>query len=427
MSGRDHPDDRSEHGERRERSRSRSLSPAPARYDPNKERRRPTWFDIEPVGGVPPIIDSLPGAVQVISEEASRLAAPAGASNQATRHARRIYIGGLPPNSREEQVGAFISNALAAVGGTTAGPGPSVINVYVNREKNFAFLELRTVEETSNAMALDGVMYEGVAVRIRRPADYDPAAAAHLGPSDPNPNLNLAAIALDKPKAKSATEAPGAQASAFQEDHNRLFVGGLPYYLSEDEVKELFGTFGTIKFLNLIRDKKTGSSKGYGFIVYEDPGVVESAIAGLNNMKLGDRAISVRRADPQKPGPASTVSNPEDGAPQTMFTAVKPRVVRLANAVTAEELEDDDDYEDIVEDMREEAGKFGQVVEVHIPRPGKGDDPPGVGLVLLEFVSPDSALNARLGLHGRKFGTRAVEATLMVQEDYERMTGGTRR
>lgn len=93
------------------------------------------------------------------------------------------------------------SNALAAVGGTTAGPGPCVINVYINYEKKFAFAELRTVEEASNAMALDGVMFEGVTVRVRRPADYDPVAAAKLGPSAPNPNLNLAAIALDKTKA----------------------------------------------------------------------------------------------------------------------------------------------------------------------------------------------------------------------------------
>lgn len=52
------------------------------------------------------------------------------------------------------------------------------------------------VEETSNAMALDGIMFEGVSVRVRRPNDYNPAAAASLGPSTPNPNLNLAAIGL---------------------------------------------------------------------------------------------------------------------------------------------------------------------------------------------------------------------------------------
>ena len=68
----------------------------------------------------------------------------------------------------------------------------------VNQQKKFAFAELRTVEEASNAMALDGIMFEGVTVRIRRPADYNPTAAASLGPDAPNPNLNLAAIGMDR-------------------------------------------------------------------------------------------------------------------------------------------------------------------------------------------------------------------------------------
>jgi splicing factor U2AF subunit len=409
----------------RDRSRSRSASPAPARYDPKKERRRPTWFDIQPVGGAPPPVDSLPGAIQVVTNALAGSSAAAGASNQqATRHARRIYIGGLPPHALEDQIATFFSNALAAVGGTTAGPGPCVINVYINQEKKFAFAELRTVEETSNAMALDGVMFEGVAVRVRRPADYNAAAAAQLGPSDPNPNLNLAAIALDKPKPKAGpgADAAGPQGSAFQEDPNRLFVGGLPYYLSEDECKELLGTFGAIKYFYLIRDRATGSSKGYAFIIYEDPGVIEAAIAGLNGMKLGDRSISVRRADPQKTARPVSVTNAEDGTQRAMFTAVKPKVVRLINAVTVEELADDDDYEDILEDMREEASRFGKVDAVHVPRPSGGansEDPPGVGLVLIEFADSESAMNARNALHNRKFDNRTVEATLMTQEDYE--------
>lgn len=77
--------------------------------------------------------------------------------------------------------------------------GNAVVNVYINREKNFAFVELRTVEETSNAMALDGIMFEGVSVRVRRPNDYNAAAAAALGPSTPASNLNLAAIGLSNP------------------------------------------------------------------------------------------------------------------------------------------------------------------------------------------------------------------------------------
>lgn len=44
-------------------------------------------------------------------------------SQQATRHARRVYVGGLPPTGNEQNIATFFSNALAAVGGTTAGPG----------------------------------------------------------------------------------------------------------------------------------------------------------------------------------------------------------------------------------------------------------------------------------------------------------------
>ena len=45
-------------------------------------------------------------------------------------------------------------------------------------------------------MALDGIMFEGVTVRVRRPNDYNPAAASQLGPQVPNQGLNLGAIGL---------------------------------------------------------------------------------------------------------------------------------------------------------------------------------------------------------------------------------------
>jgi len=56
---------------------------------------------------------------------AGALAAP---SQQATRHARRVYVGGLPPTATEQNVATFFSNALAAIGGTTAGPGEAALS-----------------------------------------------------------------------------------------------------------------------------------------------------------------------------------------------------------------------------------------------------------------------------------------------------------
>ena len=88
-----------------------------------------------PPGGVIPGVGAIPGmaAAAAAAPAASGFSsAPAGQvqppSQQATRHARRIYVGGLPPTANEQNIATFFSNALAAVGGTTAGPGMRLQN-----------------------------------------------------------------------------------------------------------------------------------------------------------------------------------------------------------------------------------------------------------------------------------------------------------
>ena len=338
---------------------------------------------------------------------------------------------------------AFCSNALAAVGGTTAGPGACVVNVYINQEKKFAFVEMRTVEEASNSMALDGIMFEGVTVRIRRPADYNAALAAPLGPSLPNPNLNLAAIGLDRARDQGAPpqqpmmggggggggqgampQIPMQMSAPVDQQADRVFVGGLPYYLTEDQCRELLSSFGAIRTFDLIRDRQTGDSKGYGFVVYDDTAVTEVAIAGLHGMRMGDRNLTVRRAEGQLRNAQPVVpamAMPEGGIQPAMFTAAAPRVVKLTDAVTPEELANDEEYGDIMEDMKEEFSKFGAVQAVHIPRPAPdgAPPPPGLGKVLVEFVQPPSAMAARNAVHGRKFGGRMVQAALVTDEDFK--------
>ncbi|GMP28280.1 hypothetical protein CsSME_00003894 [Camellia sinensis var. sinensis] len=275
-------------------------------------------------------------------------------TQQATRHARRVYVGGLSPTANEQSVATFFSHVMSAIGGNTAGPGDAVVNVYINHEKKFAFVEMRSVEEASNAMALDGIIFEGAPVKVRRPSDYNPSLAATLGPSQPNPNLNLAAVGLTIGSA-GGLEGP-----------DRIFVGGLPYYFTEAQIRELLESFGPLRGFDLVKDRETGNSKGYAFCVYQDLSVTDIACAALNGIKMGDKTLTVRRANQgttqPKPEQESVLLHAQQQiALQRLMlqpVALATKVLCLTQVVTADELKDDEDYEDILEDMRIECGKF---------------------------------------------------------------------
>ncbi|KAF9612694.1 hypothetical protein IFM89_003169 [Coptis chinensis] len=77
-----------------------------------------------------------------------------------------------------------------------------VLDIYMNSDMNFAIVEVSSVELASNAMALDGVVFEGSPLRIRRPNDYNPWLAAALGPTQPSCFLKLEVVprqALHRP------------------------------------------------------------------------------------------------------------------------------------------------------------------------------------------------------------------------------------
>ncbi|CAI0410007.1 unnamed protein product [Linum tenue] len=334
-------------------------------------------------------------------------------TQQATRHARRVYVGGLPPSANEQSVATYFNQVMAAIGGNTAGPGDAVVNVYINHDKKFAFVEMRSVEEASNAMALDGIMFEGAPVKVRRPTDYNPSLAATLGPSQPNANLNLGAVGLT-PGSAGGLEGP-----------DRIFVGGLPYYFTEAQVRELLESFGSLRGFDLVKDRETGNSKGYAFCVYQDVSVTDIACAALNGIKMGDKTLTVRRANQganqPKPEQESILMHAKQqiALQRLMLQPAATKVVCLTQVVTEDELKDDQEYEDILEDMRIEGGKFGNLLNVVIPRPSPDGAPsPGVGKVFLEYADIDGATKARAGMNGRKFGGNQVVAIFYAENRF---------
>ncbi|KAL7296929.1 RNA-binding motif protein, X-linked 2-like [Trichogramma pretiosum] len=80
-----------------------------------------------------------------------------------------------------------------------------------------------------------------------------------------------------------------------------IFVGGMPYDLTEGDVIAVFSQYGEIVNINLIRDKDTGKFKGYGFLCYEDQRSTILAVDNLNGIKILGRTIRVDHVKDYKP------------------------------------------------------------------------------------------------------------------------------
>ncbi|KAI2655375.1 Splicing factor U2AF 65 kDa subunit [Labeo rohita] len=337
--------------------------------------------------------------------------------SQMTRQARRLYVGNIPFGITEESMMDFF-NAQMRLGGLTQAPGNPVLAVQINQDKNFAFLEFRSVDETTQAMAFDGIIFQGQSLKIRRPHDYQPLPGMSENPSVYVPGTSL----FCSPNSCVVS-------TVVPDSAHKLFIGGLPNYLNDDQVKELLTSFGPLKAFNLVKDSATGLSKGYAFCEYVDVNISDQAIAGLNGMQLGDKKLLVQRASVGSKNTTLTGINQTPVTLQvpglvnssvTQMGGIPTEVLCLMNMVAPEELLDDEEYEEIVEDVRDECSKYGQVKSIEIPRPVDGVEVPGTGKIFVEFMSVFDSQKAMQGLTGRKFANRVVVTKYCDPDAYHR-------
>lgn len=82
-----------------------------------------------------------------------------------------------------------------------------------------------------------------------------------------------------------------------------LYVGNLAFEVSEDDLRTAFGEYGTLESVNLIMDRQSGRSKGFGFVEMPDNSEADAAIKGLNGLNLKGRNIKVNQAKPREKRP----------------------------------------------------------------------------------------------------------------------------
>ena len=78
-----------------------------------------------------------------------------------------------------------------------------------------------------------------------------------------------------------------------------LFVGNLPWVITEDELKQKFEEHVKVAAVRIVTDKFSGKSKGFGFVEVEDADM-DKAISSMNGQKLGEREIVVNEAKPRR-------------------------------------------------------------------------------------------------------------------------------
>ena len=82
-----------------------------------------------------------------------------------------------------------------------------------------------------------------------------------------------------------------------------LYVGNLPYKITESDLQGLFSPFGEVKTAKIIKDNYTGQSKGFGFVEMPENSEGQAAMKELNGKPVQGREIIVNEARPQKKGP----------------------------------------------------------------------------------------------------------------------------
>lgn len=276
-----------------------------------KRKERPTKFDVMPTPEQQ--LQQQQQKVALLSADAASIHPTTPVNAQQTRHARRLYIGNLPPMMSEDHIQHVLTDAIqtALVSADDANNDPNpILNVYMHNERRFCFIEFKTVEMTTACMALDGLIVQGQTLKVKRPNDYNALAAPKVHPSS-MPELDVSRLGIIS---RTVVDGP-----------NKIFIGGLHYHLQEHQVMELLSAFGKIKAFHLVKnDPSDINSKGYCFVEYSDSAVTPIAVEGLNGMDIGGGKSLTARLAGERAGILTTsvaVSSPSNAAIATVTTS----------------------------------------------------------------------------------------------------------
>lgn len=206
----------------------------------------------------------------------------------------------------------------------------------------------------------------------------------------------------------------------------------------EKDITEAIEKVAPILSFQLLKEKLSQQSIGIAFVNFklEDykPAVAVPKVQELSNTLLENNKDMIKsiKFSCITPNETSIQEDPSNFESLIKFvknenisTTKKLRVIQLINAVTANDLIDDENYQFIYADVQQEAKKFGQVLTIRIPRPANEYTPgltqfsePGLGKIFIEFADDKAAFQAIMGVAGRMYNDRTVLCSYYNADDY---------
>jgi RNA recognition motif. (a.k.a. RRM, RBD, or RNP domain) len=317
---------------------------------------------------------------------------------------RELFVGNTPAGTSELLLQHFVNAAMRRAGLCEPHDSP-VLNSRVNSK--FAFVELQTVDLANKCLNLNGIPFLTAYLKISRPSKY-------VGPVTP-------AVTWQQLTGQDTSALPDPEMEKLQRE---LFIGNTTPEMTSQMLSEFLGNAMQHVGLTTAPGNPITACRVSGKFAFVELRSAEEAANALNLNNIPWMGTALRVGRPSKyNGPPEQHLNWEDilakalaGELQAPVVATAPtsRVVELKHMLTADDLNNPDEYQDILDDTTEQCSEFGKLKSVIIPRSGEV----GATEIFLEYETAGDAAAAIAGLQGRTFDGRLVEATYFDEQRF---------
>ncbi|GMI39995.1 hypothetical protein TrCOL_g2020 [Triparma columacea] len=369
---------------------------------------------------------------------------------------RELFIGNTGPDVTDQLLMQFLNAAMMKVGLALpkfpeVNGGKPIIQVRVAGK--FAFAQTRTEVEAANLLNLNNIPFMGNYLKIIRPSKYSgphttsvtwQELTGMVDPNAPKPGAPTGASSGDA--SRTDTRVFAADDKIFRE----IFIGNTTEDTNEAELMEFLNTTlfsvglthdnnpkpvskcrvnGKFCFVECVTPEDTALALNIDQVPFKDqqlklqrpsryPGVITENITWnevLEKVMAGEMGQGIKPPVPSldnpsgKPTTASSISEEK--------AVVVTKIVRLTGMISPkEDLVEDEDYNDVVLDIKQECETFGKLLDIVVPRLAQ----PGEGDVFLKYDSEEGASKAIKELKGRTFDGRIVGAESFDEGKFEK-------